>query len=307
MYPVYEITNRHQMEQLGTKAKFWFLDTANNNEKKLCKIGRQNTGENWAEKVAYELAKLLGIPCAAYELATWKTQQAVITPSFVSPNGLLIHGNEQLALLTPGYDETQAFELHQYTLETVLDVWLESNALTDLPAGYKPDRDTQDAVELFLAYLLFDCWIGNQDRHDQNWGFVLEYQHKTTERRLAPSFDHASSLACRLSLAEREKRLSTKDQGYAIQGFARKANTPFYSANGKKRLKTLECFENAVVIANKQPQIKHWLQRLAAIETQQIEAILAQVPPTFGMNDITAAFTMSYLETNKQLLLGSLQ
>ncbi len=284
MYPVYEITERHQMEQLGTKAKFWFLDQDNPDKKKLCKIGRQGTGENWAEKVAYELAKLLGIPCAVYDLAMWQEKQAVISPSFVNTTGRLVHGNEQLAKLVQSYDKTQAFQLRQYKLHTVLAFWQSHNTLIALPEGYVADDRTQDIVELFVAYLLFDCWIGNQDRHDQNWGIVLNYTERMIKRRLAPSFDHASSLACRMAVDERKRRLTTKDSGYSVEGFARKANTPFFGRSGKRQLKTLECFEMAVTITKKQTEIKRWLQRLESITTGQIENILSQIPAEFGMN-----------------------
>ena len=53
-------------EQMGSKEKYW-LDY--DHERWLFKIPRQNTGEHWSEKVAYEIATLLGIPAALVELA----------------------------------------------------------------------------------------------------------------------------------------------------------------------------------------------------------------------------------------------
>lgn len=44
-------------EQLGSKTKFWF---ARGTERRLFKEGRAQTGEDWAEKVAAEIARLIG-------------------------------------------------------------------------------------------------------------------------------------------------------------------------------------------------------------------------------------------------------
>jgi len=41
-------------------------------------------GEDWAEKVAAELCELLGLPYAAYELAsTWQGNRGVVSPNFL--------------------------------------------------------------------------------------------------------------------------------------------------------------------------------------------------------------------------------
>lgn len=306
MYPVFKIHQRDQLEQLGTKPKFWFYDATIDSNKVLCKVGRNRTGENWAEKVAFELAKKLGLPAATYELATWSNEQAVISKFFLPEEGRLVHGNELLSL-NDGYDEERAFKLKQYRLETVFNFWHNVVKVIQLPLLFSKNESGLDhsVLDLFAAYLMFDCWIGNQDRHDQNWGIVLDYNKKEGERFfLAPSFDHASSLACRMSDIEREQRLSTLDTGYSIAKFTEKAKTPFYSDDGKKRLTTLECFQYASVISGQPEIMRWWLARLDSIGESDIKAILTQVPSEFGMSEVTVEFTMNYLELNKQRLLG---
>ena len=62
-YPIIQISDNapELPEQQGTKTKYWLrMD----NRPYLFKIGRANTGENWAEKVACELCTLLGLPHA---------------------------------------------------------------------------------------------------------------------------------------------------------------------------------------------------------------------------------------------------
>lgn len=81
------------LEQLGTKEKYWFRVDG---RRYLFKIGRPNTGENWSEKIAAELAGLLGLPHAHYDLAIWRGRQGVLSPLFVPKGGRLILGNELL-------------------------------------------------------------------------------------------------------------------------------------------------------------------------------------------------------------------
>jgi len=67
MYEIFEISSKYEIEQLGTKEKFWVIDQKQA-AKQLFKIGREGTGENWAEKIASELAEL--IAGEVLELAT---------------------------------------------------------------------------------------------------------------------------------------------------------------------------------------------------------------------------------------------
>lgn len=300
MYKVLEVEERHQLEQLGTKEKFWFYD-ADGNEKRLCKIGRPGTGENWAEKVAFELAKMLGVPCAEYHLAMWRGRQAVVSIPFLGENERLIHGNEILGGIDKSYDTKDAFKLRQYRLRTVIALFQHRLKEVRLPKDYN-DPDIQEPVELFILYLMFDCWIGNQDRHDQNWGLVLGKAQDGTV--MAPSFDHASSMACRMFDKERSKRLSTSDVGYSIETYLGRARTPFFSHDRGCQLKTLECFQFSVELAKKQKVLGKWVEKLESIDRSEVEQVLAKVPSEFGMSDIAVEFTASYLEANKRRLLG---
>ena len=69
-FPVIAITDEscRKPEHVGTKEKFW---VQHEGTLKLIKFGRDNTGENWSEKAACELAALIKLPhavCALYRL-----------------------------------------------------------------------------------------------------------------------------------------------------------------------------------------------------------------------------------------------
>jgi hypothetical protein len=117
-YPVFVIENYDAMEQLGTKAKFWFFDE--DDKKFLFKFGRPGTGENWSEKVASELAKLLGISSASYDFAVFKSKEGVISESVVPCHGRLIHGNELLAKKDKNYPHQKRYKVREYRLGTVI-------------------------------------------------------------------------------------------------------------------------------------------------------------------------------------------
>ena len=88
-----DISNKSQIEQMGTKAKFWCRDTSTN-ERWLFKYNRPKTGEDWSEKIASEVAKLLEIPCAIVELAECEGKRGVLSKDFTEETrrGSLVHG-----------------------------------------------------------------------------------------------------------------------------------------------------------------------------------------------------------------------
>ena len=178
-----------QLEQLGTKAKFWFpLDEY---QQALFKEGRPGTGENWAEKVCCEIAHLLGLPHAEYELAVWRDRQGVVSPSLIPRNGRLILGNELLAKVYTSYDQGIRYKSGQHTLRRAIAVLQQSSVQIGPPIGWNQPVQVTNAVGVFIGYLLLDALTGNQDRHHENWGLI---NIPPAGLFLAPTYDHASSL-----------------------------------------------------------------------------------------------------------------
>lgn len=64
--------------------------------------------------------------------------------------------------------------------------------------------DTPSLMTDFARLVAFDCWIGNADRHQENWGVISSM---AGDIRLAPMFDPASCLGAELQ--EGNKHLST--------------------------------------------------------------------------------------------------
>ena len=120
MYPIVNIPldAREDTEQLGSKPKFWVLLDG---QRWLFKEARPDTGEDWAEKVAAEIARAIGIRAATVELAEYAGRRGCISLNFVDVRAgqALVHGNEVLAMQVTGYDKGKIFRQSDHTLENI--------------------------------------------------------------------------------------------------------------------------------------------------------------------------------------------
>lgn len=293
MYEVFDVKKYEQMEQLGTKQKFWYYDNEDN-VKKLFKAGRPMTGENWAEKATSELASLFGLPAAIYDLAYWEEMQGVITPSFVPKNGRLIHGNELLAKIITDYQKEKRYQLREYKLVIVLKLLDLLNKTVSVPIGYKKNSFISMPMDTFIGYLVFDCWVANLDRHHENWGLVLDAEHNKVH--LAPTYDHASGLGCRVSDEERKNRLATKDHQYTVSAFVQRGKSAFYS-NKHKSLRVIDTIKIAMDL--NPTATTYWIERLAEICHNDIDNIFRNIDEKFITNP-AIDFAIEILSVNKK-------
>ncbi len=206
MFEIVDVTEwqiAQTIEAIGTRPKQWLRDA--DEASWLFKEARTDderpSGQDWAEKVVAELAKLLGIAAATVELAHWRGRRGIVSLNFVAKGATLVHGNELLSAKDPSYPQDQLRNnTPGYTVQAIRDV-LEpyvGHSVGSLPST--------SAFESFFGYLVLDAWVNNTDRHHRNWGIVLDRVNV-----LAPSFDHGSSLAFGETDANRSRLLSGGD------------------------------------------------------------------------------------------------
>ena len=112
-YSVVEVQEEWVLERetMGTKEKFWYRPRRADRDWLFKYPQRGSSGEHWAEKVAAEVADLLGIPHAKVELATFRGTKGSASESFtrrqINSERELIHGNEILAGSVDGYNKTR--------------------------------------------------------------------------------------------------------------------------------------------------------------------------------------------------------
>ena len=162
---------RSDVEQLGSKPKFWFKHEGGN---WLFKEARDNTGEDWAEKVASEIAAALGLPTHHTELAVWEGKRGCAVQSFISSDwSVLVHGNELLGGLITGYDKEKERGQSGHTF---------GNIVTVLERIFPSEKVLRVAAMRMAGYLVLDALVGNTDRHHQNWGVLLERKEQAGQQ-----------------------------------------------------------------------------------------------------------------------------
>ena len=300
-YKIINVINCDKIEQLGTKTKFWFYDDVGNI--KLFKIGRPGTGENWSEKATSELAKLLRIPCASYDFAIWDGNPGVVSPSFVPEHGALQHGNQILGRVFNSYPDPdtetrKTYQIREYTLGSVLAVMKLLKVFVKLPIGYQGNDTIKNIADLFIGYLMFDCWVANLDRHHANWGLVSDGSDKKIH--LAPSYDHASGLGCRVSPEECEKRLTTNDKRYSVEAFVKRGKSAFF-AKDSTRIKLIDVFTTSSNL-NKKAAI-YWIKQLETVDIEAIRTIFRQIP-THLISPQSSEFATQMLIENRRRLVA---
>ena len=231
----------------------------------LFKFTRENTGEDWSEKVASEVAHLLEIPAAKVELAMFMTKRGCASRSIVeTKKGFdLIHGSELLAGRVLGYDRTKAWHQSDHCIP---------NIIKSIEETFPNQRVTE--LRTLAGFIVLDAIICNTDRHHDNWALIRgPFGSSKIVHRVAPSYDHASSLGREL---RDEKRRSMLAQNL-VGRYVTKGGGGIYWQSGDA--KGANPVDLAVQAAKKYPDFfRPWLERVRQLQVVSLEDILARVP-----------------------------
>ncbi|EOE6710918.1 hypothetical protein ACKSBH_003393 [Acinetobacter baumannii] len=296
-YKVHDISLEEEdsYEQLGTKSKFWYFER-DTNESILFKSTKTKEGarlgEDWSEKVACELAELIDLPHAHYELAIYNSERGVISPNFINgKDQQLLAGN----LLLRNYLDVKDVNPNIQYIDHVHNIMI--NMIKLKPIGSRILSNIESASEFFVGYLMFDVLISNQDRHNENWGMITSI----TGNHLAPSYDHGASLARNESDEERNNRLETRDNGRKIPVYVKRALSQFHNPLNNKRLKLLDAFQ--LYGLKEKDAALAWLNLLEEkVTDDSVGLIIQKVPPTL-MSEIAKKFTVQLILCNRDNLL----
>lgn len=207
-YPIVQVKPEWVVnpEDMGSKIKVWYRES-DNATKWLFKYPRPNTGEHWAEKIAAEVASVLGVRHAKVELAELQGERGSVTESFARGGRTLWHGNQLLEATIVGYNPEKRFQQSHHTLENIWKV---------MERIFEKHGDKKRAI---AEYAVLDALIGNTDRHHENWGVLVQRRSGAWRGFVAPSFDHASSLGRELNDRHRNLLLEENRVGhYAERG-----------------------------------------------------------------------------------------
>lgn len=166
-------------EGSGRSEKIWLKDLATS-QIGLFKFKKDvDTKDHISEKLASELAALLGLPSAHVEIGIYKGREGSMSFLINRDNEDLIEGIWLINELYPNYSAEKMYDdvkEEYYSLEMIINSIEKYGLLPDL-----------------LKMLIFDYLIGNSDRHQNNWAIISKGERKYD---FSPLYDNSSSLCC---------------------------------------------------------------------------------------------------------------
>lgn len=284
-YPVIEVRPERvtEPEGMGSKSKFW-CSLEDGGANWLFKHPHPNSGEHWSEKIAAEAAALMGVEHAKVELAAFGGSRGSISESFTRGGIELIHGNQLLVEAVSDYQGDLKFSQSRHTL---LNIW------QALSASLPSDR-IEGAKRTFAAYLTLDALIGNTDRHHENWGVQRANVGGEEDIRLAPSFDHASSLGREL-LDDRRDMLLDENR---VGGYSERGRGGIYWDEGERRGPSpIELARRAGVHPDYRAYFRGAMSRLNDIDEGALASIVNGVPDDW-MSGSARNFALALMRYN---------
>lgn len=282
-------------ETVGAEEKRWLADRDDVRWLfKPVRVRENGTrlGMDWAELIAAELAGLLGLPHAHVELAVRNGVEGLVSRSLVPGGFGLRDGADQLLDTgAPGFvpfeERTTAERKTRpgHSLPNIL------RALEDVdpPLG-GPEGLT--SFDVFTGYLVLDAWIGNTDRHEQNWA-VLEPDFGAESRRvLSPTFDHASSLGYGLT---EEQRRAWSDDHEALARFAERGMATRFENTGPSTIPSLVVLARRGIDMCSPTGQHHWTRAASALPVDSARTVVEKAP---GLSEGTRTFIIQLVEKN---------
>lgn len=157
-----------------------------------------------------------------FKLIGFKTQNTILGKYFYNGKEKIVCGCEDFT-----DDNNTLYEFESLALSTNPDKKI-GTELEDILEVIEESKmiDTADTKEKFWNMFIIDSIIGNTDRHNGNWGFILN--NKTKEITFAPIYDCGSCLNPMLEDKEMEKLNETELKNLAINCYS------CIKENGKK-------------------------------------------------------------------------
>jgi len=254
------------IEQLGSKPKFWFR-MQGDDQPWLFKYTRENTGEDWSEKIASEIAQLLGVPAATVELAKFMGKRGCASRSFVQTKKgfALIHGSEVLAGRVLEYDRSKQWGQGDHCIK---------NILMAVEKAFPLQNKRVSQLRILAGFIILDAIICNTDRHHDNWGLLSGPSARgKMVHEIAPSFDHASSLGRELYDS---KRVEILDRNGIDRYVLRGRGGIYWEDTDRKGENPLRL---AIKAAESYPKyFQPWMKKLDDLREEDITGIVGRIP-----------------------------
>lgn len=194
-----------RLEVIGGSRPRLTLEHKTNKQRFFLKSYRHNPREVWAEMFASQLGKETGIKIQAVSLKKIPSDLAHIFRSNYK-DYLPEDWHPVGALVRNVFPKNHELLYGAQIIGTASDPVTLEQVEADIRSRY---LDSEDLLQDFSDMIVFDAWIGNMDRHHENWAiyqknvvvqfslFTLTKEQREMIKRMrgfTPLFDHGSSL-----------------------------------------------------------------------------------------------------------------
>lgn len=259
----------------GSRRKM--IAISNSKELAMFKYEREDyeCSEACSEKIAYEVAKILGYKCAKIDLAMDNENKLGVLNYYFSNFNSSFH-TDIIYYLNVSVDRRNEY----YTISNI--------------------KKTLDSLKLdlfkeFVKIMVFDALIGEQDRHEENWGIT----EKNKTIFLSPLYDNGDSLLREFKNSEILKKYSDGTKDFDL--YIYRSKTLIYKENNKEKYKHFELIE---YLYGKFPKlIVPEIKNLCKLTDENIQDILDKIPDEL----LTAQhkkFIMQYLIKRRNILMN---
>lgn len=283
-------------ETEGVEEKYWLIDPDNGVlwlfKPPVVKFGFQQ-GEDWAERVSTELARLIKVPCADVEFAHRDGRRGSMSRDLAPPGWDLQSGKLLLTEFDPGY-VSKAKGRPGHSLAQI------SAALRDTQV--EPPLDGPDgfgAFDVFAGYMVLDAWIANRDRHDDNWSILIP-PPGAAKYRLCGSYDHSSSLGYNVNSRQCTRLLS---ESGGVSRWTRKGTAHRFEHGPDGPATLVDHAVNALSMCER-PVREFWIDAVHRVTHDTLDGLLESVP---GLSGLCRTFASKLLRINQERLLDAYQ
>lgn len=230
--------------------------------------------EACSEKLAYEIAKVLGYDCAKIELAVDNDNQIGVLNYYFSDSDE--SHTDIVAYLNKNIKERNNY----YTISNIKNVL---------------DSINTSLFKWFIKIMLFDALIGEQDRHEENWGIT----EKKGKSFISPLYDNGDSL-----LREFKNPVNARKYYDGIKDFnayINRSQTLIYKEDKKNKYKHFELIK--YLYDNFPQDILPEINNLTKLTDEIIEELVDKIPNEL-LTDEHKKYIITYLKKRRDILLN---
>lgn len=230
--------------------------------------------EACSEKMCYEIAKILGYDCARIELAIDEQGNLGVLNYLFIDLGTIEH-IDAVSYLNIHENQRSQF----YTISNI-----------------KKKLDTLNVLLFrdFIKIMIFDALVGEQDRHEENWGIERTEQGY----KMSPLYDNG----CNLLREFRDESFAEKFYSgkKSFDAYIRRSKTILYKENHSVQYKHFELIEYLNQIYHEDVQKE--LSNLILLTDKNIEIVVNKIPDEL-LTSRHREYIINYLKKRRDILL----